>query len=213
MRSNIRCVGDPVPGDMIDYRAIAAYKDLSEAIVDVDDQRFRIAVPNGFAKDWLETRYRSLISQTLARIVGYAQAEVAPKWLFMAPVEGVRRLEKRTGLPVEAFDLVELNEAFAAQVLADGRALGLDWARVNVNGGAIAMGHNIAATGLRTYFPVKSKGLLPRQIGQVKAVDGIDLVALVTQHATQRAADPGRKPRSKPSSRASAAQKSARHSD
>ncbi len=85
----------------------------------------------------------------LARIVGYAQAEVAPKWLFLAPVAGVRRLEERTGLPVAAFDLVELNEAFAAQVLADGRALGLDWARVNVNGGAIALGHPIGASGAR----------------------------------------------------------------
>ena len=85
----------------------------------------------------------------LARIVGYAQAEVAPKWLFMAPVEGVRRLEARTGLPIDAFDLVEINEAFAAQVLADGRALGFDWAKVNVNGGAIALGHPIGASGAR----------------------------------------------------------------
>jgi acetyl-CoA C-acetyltransferase len=85
----------------------------------------------------------------LARIVGYAQAEIAPKWLFLAPVEGVRKLEARTGLPVDAFDLVEINEAFAAQVLADGRALGLDWARVNVNGGAIALGHPIGASGAR----------------------------------------------------------------
>jgi acetyl-CoA C-acetyltransferase len=85
----------------------------------------------------------------LARIVGYAQAEIAPKWLFLAPVEGVRKLEARTGLPVDAFDIVEINEAFAAQVLADGRALGLDWARVNVNGGAIALGHPIGASGAR----------------------------------------------------------------
>ena len=85
----------------------------------------------------------------LARIVGYAQAEVAPKWLFLAPVAGVRRLEARTGLPVDAFDLVEINEAFAAQVLADGRALGFDWAKVNVNGGAIALGHPIGASGAR----------------------------------------------------------------
>jgi acetyl-CoA C-acetyltransferase len=85
----------------------------------------------------------------LARIVGYAQAEVAPKWLFLAPVEGVRRLEAKTGLLVEAFDLVEINEAFAAQVLADGRALGFDWAKVNVNGGAIALGHPIGASGAR----------------------------------------------------------------
>jgi acetyl-CoA C-acetyltransferase len=85
----------------------------------------------------------------LARIVGYAQAEVAPKWLFLAPVEGVRKLEVRTGLPADAYDLVEINEAFAAQVLADGRALGFDWARVNVNGGAIALGHPIGASGAR----------------------------------------------------------------
>jgi len=85
----------------------------------------------------------------LARIVGYVQAEVAPKWLFMAPVEGIRRLEERTGLTVDAFDLIEINEAFAAQVLADGRALDFDWAKVNVNGGAIALGHPIGASGAR----------------------------------------------------------------
>ena len=77
----------------------------------------------------------------LARIVGYAQAEVEPKWLFLAPIEGVRRLLDRIELPIEALDLIEINEAFAAQTLADGRALGFDWARVNVNGGAIALGH------------------------------------------------------------------------
>jgi acetyl-CoA C-acetyltransferase len=85
----------------------------------------------------------------LARIVGYAQAEVAPKWLFLAPVEGVRRLLDRVELPIEAFDLIEINEAFAAQTLADGRALGFDWAKVNVNGGAIALGHPIGASGAR----------------------------------------------------------------
>ena len=85
----------------------------------------------------------------LARIVGYAQAEVAPKWLFLAPVEGVRRLLDRIELPLEAFDLIELNEAFAAQTLADGRELGFDWDKVNVNGGAIALGHPIGASGAR----------------------------------------------------------------
>ncbi len=85
----------------------------------------------------------------LARIVGYAQAEVEPKWLFLAPVEGVRRLLDRVELPLDAFDLIEINEAFAAQVLADGRALGFDWSRVNVNGGAIALGHPIGASGAR----------------------------------------------------------------
>jgi acetyl-CoA C-acetyltransferase len=85
----------------------------------------------------------------LARIVGYAQAEVEPKWLFLAPIEGVRRLLDRIELPIEAFDLVEINEAFAAQTLADGRELGFDWDRVNVNGGAIALGHPIGASGAR----------------------------------------------------------------
>ena len=66
----------------------------------------------------------------LARIVGYAQAEVAPEWLFLAPVEGVRRLLDRIEMPIDAFDLIEINEAFAAQTLADGRELGFDWDKV-----------------------------------------------------------------------------------
>jgi acetyl-CoA C-acetyltransferase len=85
----------------------------------------------------------------MARIVGHSQAEVAPRWLFLAPVEGVRRLLARIELPIEAFELVEINEAFAAQVLADARELGLDLARTNVNGGAIALGHPIGASGAR----------------------------------------------------------------
>jgi acetyl-CoA C-acetyltransferase len=85
----------------------------------------------------------------LARIVGYSQAEVAPKWLFLAPVKGVQKLLAKIEMPIEAFDLVEINEAFAAQVLADGRELGFDWSRVNVNGGAIALGHPIGASGAR----------------------------------------------------------------
>ncbi len=85
----------------------------------------------------------------LARIVGYAQAEVAPKWLFLAPIEGVKKLLARIDITIDEFDLVEINEAFAAQTLADGNALGFDWDRVNVNGGAIALGHPIGASGAR----------------------------------------------------------------
>ena len=85
----------------------------------------------------------------LARIVGYSEAEVEPKWLFLAPVKGVQKLLARIELPIEAFDLIEINEAFAAQVLADGKELGFDWSRVNVNGGAIALGHPIGASGAR----------------------------------------------------------------
>jgi acetyl-CoA C-acetyltransferase len=85
----------------------------------------------------------------LARIIGYAQADVAPKWLFLAPVKGVQKLLARIEMPIEAFDLIEINEAFAAQTLADGRELGFDWSKVNVNGGAIALGHPIGASGAR----------------------------------------------------------------
>jgi acetyl-CoA C-acetyltransferase len=85
----------------------------------------------------------------LARITGYIQADVAPEWLFEAPIEGVRRLLAKLELELDAFDLIEINEAFAAQVLADGNALGFDWDRVNVNGGAIALGHPIGASGAR----------------------------------------------------------------
>jgi acetyl-CoA C-acetyltransferase len=85
----------------------------------------------------------------LARIVGYAQAEVAPKWLFLAPVKGVTKLLEQLDMTIDEFDLIEINEAFAAQTLADGRELGFDWSKVNVNGGAIALGHPIGASGAR----------------------------------------------------------------
>jgi acetyl-CoA C-acetyltransferase len=85
----------------------------------------------------------------LARIIGYAQAEVAPKWLFLAPIEGVRKLLAKLDMTIADFDLVEINEAFAAQTLADGNALGFDWSKTNVNGGAIALGHPIGASGAR----------------------------------------------------------------
>jgi acetyl-CoA C-acetyltransferase len=87
--------------------------------------------------------------QPMARIIGYAQADVAPEWLFEAPVHGVRRLLDKLDATLEDFDLIEINEAFAAQVLADGNQLGFDWDRVNVNGGAIALGHPIGASGAR----------------------------------------------------------------
>jgi acetyl-CoA C-acetyltransferase len=88
-------------------------------------------------------------AQPMARISGYAQADVAPEWLFEAPITGVQRLIEKVGGSVADFDLIEINEAFAAQVLADGNELGFDWDRVNVNGGAIALGHPIGASGAR----------------------------------------------------------------
>src|SRR5438067_6002649 len=72
-----------------------------------------------------------------------------PRYIFAAPTRAVNRLLQRTGLKINDFDLIEVNEAFAAQVLANGRELDWDWSRVNVNGGAIALGHPIGATGAR----------------------------------------------------------------
>jgi acetyl-CoA C-acetyltransferase len=85
----------------------------------------------------------------LARVLGYATGGTAPEMLFYAPVVAVRKLQEKLGLSAGDFDLIEANEAFAAQALADGRELGWDLARVNVNGGAIALGHPIGASGAR----------------------------------------------------------------
>jgi acetyl-CoA C-acetyltransferase len=85
----------------------------------------------------------------LARIIGYAQAAVEPLWLFIAPVHAVRRLYKKTGLKQEEVDLFEINEAFASQMLVNGLELGLDWNKINVKGGAVALGHPIGASGAR----------------------------------------------------------------
>jgi acetyl-CoA C-acetyltransferase len=85
----------------------------------------------------------------LARVTGFAQAAVEPQWLFIAPVHAIRKLYDRTGLKQKEVDLFELNEAFASQMLADARELGLDWEVVNVNGGAIALGHPIGCSGAR----------------------------------------------------------------
>ena len=87
--------------------------------------------------------------QPLARIVDYAIAGVDPKIMGIGPVPAVGKLLSKTGLKLEDFDLVELNEAFAAQVLACTRELPIDPDRLNVNGGAIALGHPIGCTGTR----------------------------------------------------------------
>jgi acetyl-CoA C-acetyltransferase len=98
----------------------------------------------------------------LARVIGYAQAAVDPLWLFFAPVHAVRNLYEKTGLNQREVDLFELNEAFAAQMLADGKELGLDWDKVNVNGGAIALGHPIGCSGARVLttliYALKDRG-------------------------------------------------------
>ena len=85
----------------------------------------------------------------LARITGYASAAIEPRYIFAAPTRAVRRLLERTGLKISDFDLIEVNEAFAAQTLANGKELDWDWSRVNVNGGAVALGHPIGSSGSR----------------------------------------------------------------
>jgi acetyl-CoA acyltransferase len=85
----------------------------------------------------------------LARFVGYATAGVAPELFGLGPVPAIRKVLKRTGLTIDQIDLVELNEAFAAQVLACLTELPIDPDRLNVNGGAIALGHPLGCTGAK----------------------------------------------------------------
>jgi acetyl-CoA C-acetyltransferase len=85
----------------------------------------------------------------IARVIGQATAGLAPKLVMMTPVEAVRKVLKKTGWTIESVDLFELNEAFAVQGVAVTRELGLDPAKVNVNGGAVALGHAIGASGAR----------------------------------------------------------------
>jgi len=101
--------------------------------------------------------------QPLARLVAYDQAAVEPIKIFTAPIFAVRRVLTKTNTTVDDYDLVEMNEAFAAQCLADGRELGLDWEKVNVNGGAIALGHPIGCSGTRVLvtliYALRHRGL------------------------------------------------------
>jgi len=104
--------------------------------------------------------------QPVAKIIGYAQAAVEPKYLFAAPAHAIPKLLNKIGWTLKDVDLIELNEAFAAQVLADGYALadqGWDWNKVNVNGGAIALGHPLGASGARVLttliYALKDRGL------------------------------------------------------
>jgi acetyl-CoA C-acetyltransferase len=111
-------------------------------------------------------RAKGMTGQPLARIIGSAQAAVEPKYLFYAPAVALPLLLEKIGWSLKEVDLIELNEAFAAQVLADGKALaelGWDWEKVNVHGGAIALGHPIGASGARLLttliYALKDRGL------------------------------------------------------
>ena len=99
-----------------------------------------------------QSQAEAMGANVLARIVGYTQAAVDPKYIFAAPAKVILLLLEKTGWTLSDVDLIELNEAFAAQILANGQELsdsGWDWDKVNVNGGAIALGHPLGATGAR----------------------------------------------------------------
>jgi acetyl-CoA C-acetyltransferase len=85
----------------------------------------------------------------LARVMGSASAGVDPRTMGIGPVPAVARLEKKLGMKLAGFDLIELNEAFAAQVIACDREMHIDAEKLNVNGGSIALGHPIGCTGAR----------------------------------------------------------------
>jgi acetyl-CoA C-acetyltransferase len=98
----------------------------------------------------------------MARIVAQATSGLAPKMLLMTPVEATRKVLKKAGWSIGDVDLIELNEAFAVQAVAVGNELGLDMSKVNVNGGAVALGHAIGASGARVLttliYALKDRG-------------------------------------------------------
>jgi acetyl-CoA C-acetyltransferase len=113
-----------------------------------------------------EEKAKQIGTQPLARILEYAYAAVEPKYLFYAPAVAMPLLLEKVGWTLDDADLIELNEAFAAQVLADGKAmadLGWDWEKINPHGGAIALGHPIGASGARVLttliYALKDRGL------------------------------------------------------
>jgi acetyl-CoA C-acetyltransferase len=111
-----------------------------------------------------QAKAEALGMKPLAKIVGYSSAHLEPKLLFYAPVLAVRNLMAKLGVTdINHFDLIEANEAFSSQALADGKELSWDWNRVNVHGGAVALGHPIGATGGRILttliYALKDRGL------------------------------------------------------
>jgi acetyl-CoA C-acetyltransferase len=123
--------------------------------------------------------------EILGRITGYATGATKPEDLFFAPIKAVRNLMEKTGSQIGDYDLIEANEAFASQAIADGEELGWDWKRVNVNGGAIALGHPIGASGARVLttllYAMKDRGA--RKGLATLCLGGGDAVALSVERA------------------------------
>jgi acetyl-CoA C-acetyltransferase len=105
----------------------------------------------------------ALGAETLGRVVSYAVSGIEPKYIMLAPVEGIRRAVKKAGWELSDVDLFELNEAFSVQALGVMKELGIDPERVNVNGGAVAMGHAIGNSGSRVLttllYEMKRRGV------------------------------------------------------
>ena len=110
-----------------------------------------------------DDRVKALGAKPMARIVAQATSGLAPKLLLMTPVEATRKVLKKAGWSIAEVDLLELNEAFAVQAVAVMQELGIDPAKVNVNGGAVALGHPIGASGARILttllYALKDRGL------------------------------------------------------
>ncbi len=110
-----------------------------------------------------EDKMKALNAKPMARIVAQATSGLAPKMLLMTPVEATRKVLKKAGWSLNDVDLIELNEAFAVQAVAVGHELGVDMSKVNVNGGAVALGHPIGASGARILttliYALKDRGL------------------------------------------------------
>lgn len=123
--------------------------------------------------------------EILGRVTGYATGATKPEDLFFAPIKAVRNLMKKTGAQISDYDLIEANEAFASQSIADGQELGWDWQRVNVNGGAIALGHPIGASGARVLttllYAMKERGA--RKGLATLCLGGGDAVALSVERS------------------------------
>ena len=135
-----------------------------------------------------QSQAEAMGAKSLARIVGYAQAAVDPKYIFSAPAKAIPLLLEKTNWTLSEVDLIELNEAFAAQILANGSELsdqGWDWNKVNVHGGAIALGHPLGATGARLLttliHALKDRGL-KRGIASL-CLGGGEAVALAVERA------------------------------
>ena len=138
-----------------------------------------------------QSQAEAMGAKALAHIVGYAQAAVDPKYIFAAPAKAIPLLLEKTGWTLSEVDLIELNEAFAAQILANGSELsdqGWDWNKVNVHGGAIALGHPLGATGARLLttlvHALKNRGL-KRGIASL-CLGGGEAVALAVEREEQR---------------------------